>query len=456
MRIAVVVLLAFFAIQTNGQPSSCYTDTHAQDKAMDIRSLKSTVMDTISIHLFVSHDLYMALGSSENEVTQYIRDLVAQVNLIYNLHLITIELADLTIWTELDPYNLSNLHTGLASFSAMHHQTHIGHLAHLLTSTDAYVGGKSFLRGLCDDQKSFGISTVSGELGSIWEYSWDVHILAHEIGHNLGSQHTHDCVWGPNGDIAIDGCSINHGCGDAPIPTNGGTVMSYCQGHPSGIDFSLGLGEEPAVRIKNYIATCLPKNGEACTEAQHILVDGPLFIEDISTGSGASRDDASHAKWYVFVPEVDGTIDIQSCHQGVDTRLNIYTGDCEDLLLIYESDDNCMSGDGFNYASQADGLTVLALQQIFIEWDDRWSQEGFTWIFDFSPDGLGCNDDKAIPAVVESSLAYNSLAPIDYDGHLTSEADVKFSSIETIELTGGFTIEAGALFEVLNEGCSED
>ena len=257
MRTALLILFAIVSIESTCQISTCHTDTDVYPSTTEIHSFKSLADDTIFIHIYTSYDLYVHLGLSPSGITQYIQELVGQVNSIYNLHHITIELADLTIWTEPDPYDLTDLTSGLTSFSSIHHQSHSGDLAHLITSDDRFVGGKAFFRGLCDDNKSFGISTVHGVLSNLWEYSWDTHILAHEIGHNLGSQHTHDCVWGPNNDEAIDGCSNNNGCDSAPIPEDGGTIMSYCQGHPEGIDFRLGLGEQPGSRIKNYIACLL-------------------------------------------------------------------------------------------------------------------------------------------------------------------------------------------------------
>src|SRR5690606_8460773 len=37
-------------------------------------------------------------------------------------------------------------------------------------------------------------------------YSWDVTCSTHEMGHNLGSPHTHNCAWNGN-NTAIDNCA---------------------------------------------------------------------------------------------------------------------------------------------------------------------------------------------------------------------------------------------------------
>src|SRR5678815_583155 len=80
----------------------------------------------------------------------------------------------------------------------------------------------------------------------------------------MGSRHTHACVWNGN-NTAIDGCGPSAGypyegnCNNAPIPGNGGTIMSYCHLVPAGINFSNGFGPQPTnVILNNYnSATCL-------------------------------------------------------------------------------------------------------------------------------------------------------------------------------------------------------
>ena len=58
-------------------------------------------------------------------------------------------------------------------------------------------------------------------------------VVTHEQGHLMGSRHTHACVWNGN-NTAIDGCGPAAGygyegsCSGAPIPSGGGTIMSYC------------------------------------------------------------------------------------------------------------------------------------------------------------------------------------------------------------------------------------
>jgi len=90
-------------------------------------------------------------------------------------------------------------------------------------------------------------------------YSWDVHVVTHEFGHLLGSEHTHACVWNGN-NTAIDGCeSVEGSCTQPPLPpTRTGTIMSYCHQNV-GINFNLGFGPQPGNVIRNRVsnASCL-------------------------------------------------------------------------------------------------------------------------------------------------------------------------------------------------------
>jgi hypothetical protein len=84
-------------------------------------------------------------------------------------------------------------------------------------------GGCAWLSSTCDSVSSGYGYSVSADLNGSFPYpvvsrnsqNWDLIVVAHEIGHNLSAQHTHD--------IGVDGCGNN----DCTLRTQG-TIMSYC------------------------------------------------------------------------------------------------------------------------------------------------------------------------------------------------------------------------------------
>lgn len=107
-----------------------------------------------------------------------------------------------------------------------------------LLTANATSGGASFYKG-------YGYEVVEEPSGVLWNYSTSVcpysrvkytqKCAAHELGHALGSLHTHACNW--NGDhTALDGCwstepvqgpDTVYRCERPSFPEKG-SVMSYC------------------------------------------------------------------------------------------------------------------------------------------------------------------------------------------------------------------------------------
>ncbi len=82
--------------------------------------------------------------------------------------------------------------------------------------------GIAWLNVMCDNGTSYSAITYK-------DPARDLRVVAHEIGHNFGMKHTHDCSWGGPESGAIDRCAPAEG-GNCFTGTEQvvGTIMSYC------------------------------------------------------------------------------------------------------------------------------------------------------------------------------------------------------------------------------------
>jgi len=345
-----------------------------------LKSNQSVEEDTVGIYFEIDYALYTKLNSSNAQCLEYLDELFSHVRGIYSDEGISIKISGVKIWDTPDPYEQQSARHALLSFAASLEGIYDGHLAHLLSGNSSKHGGLAYLSGLCDRNKSYAYSNVYGTVGDIEQYYWDIHVVAHELGHNLGAPHTNDCLWGPNNDIALDGCGqTNTACSIAPFPNEGGTIMSSCHTNPVGVNLQLGLGSEPGALIRSVISSCFPKMGGSCDNPMLIAESQTYTIKNIVSGNGAIQTGAEHSSWFLYTAQNDGLISVGACDGGVDTRLHIYRGNCGNLELESTSDDHCHSADGFLFASFLDSIEVYQGDSIWIEWDDKWSSEGFDW-----------------------------------------------------------------------------
>ena len=128
-------------------------------------------------------------------------------------------------------------------------------LAHLLSGD--YGGGVAYLSAVCEAW-GYGLSGVNGwfpsPLVNRHDGNWDLMVVAHELGHNFGTGHTHDSY-----EPVIDGC----GNGDCSAAL-GGTIMSYCHTCAGGMtNIDLIFGPRVRERILAYLdtRTCVLSSG---------------------------------------------------------------------------------------------------------------------------------------------------------------------------------------------------
>ena len=411
------------------------------------------------IYFECDYDMFLNFGS-DTATSNYVTSLFTEISTIFANDSVPILISEIVIWVNEDPYT-DDVNAITEFANALNADGFNGHLAQLLTNDPGANGGIAFVDELCGNNP-YAYSDINNLHDPYPTYSWDVQVVTHELGHNFGSPHTHDCVWGPTGTTQIDDCgNVAQGgdsCYDSNnpiIPANGGTIMSYCHLNGVGINFANGFGPEPGALIRANHAACICDNA-TCDTANELVQDGSYYTEP-SSGNGASTPNATHADWYYYIPDQDGTISVASCGENVDTRVWIHTGTCENLNYEILSDDDCDMGGGSNYASEINDFAVTAGTKYYIEWDDRWSQGDFEMLFAYSPASQIPNcagDTLMITGTVADSSIHAGIM-------LSAEAIIQgannvFKAGQTIELLPGFEIQAGTELEMEIEQCQDN
>ena len=122
---------------------------------------------------------------------------------------------------------------------------------------------------------------------------------------------------------------------------------------------------------------------DATTCQDAIEISTGTHTVDSLTGNGAIFGGASSAKWYYFIPTMDGVLKVNSCGGGVDTRLFILTG-CTMSDAVIGSDDDCANGNGRNSASTIE-IIVSKDIKYYVYWDNPWSSDGFDFTLALEP-----------------------------------------------------------------------
>ncbi|MBT8232144.1 MAG: hypothetical protein HKO66_13330 [Saprospiraceae bacterium] len=188
----------------------------------------------------------------------------------------------------------------------------------------------------------------------------------------------------------------------------------------------------------------------SCADATVISSAGTYTVDNISCGEDASQSGATHCVWYVFTPPTTGVIDIESCNQGVNTRLWVYSGSCGSLTALDNSDNDCAAGGGLgNVAAAVTDLNVTSGVPIYLEWDDRWSTSGFDFTIGYQgscPPNHMLSGNQTVDATFETDGIITSSQNI-------SASNVTYDSGTSITLEADFTTVLGAVFTAIIDGC---
>jgi hypothetical protein len=263
------------------QPFECGTEnlpavTHNPLPQFAAPSATNAVINTepVDIYFEADNSCYLNNGSNITNTVNWATALFNVVTTLYENDSLYTRMSGIKVWNTPDPYTaLTTTSTVLYAFSSKMNAGFPGDLAQLL-SQRGLGGGIAWLNVLCSSP--YYRCSVSANLSNSFNpfpvYSWNTMVIAHELGHNIASNHTQWCGW-PGG--AIDNCyTTEGGCPQGPAPINGGTVMSYCHLTGYGINLANGFGPLPGAAIRNAVrtSTCIyprisfNKNFESVTE----------------------------------------------------------------------------------------------------------------------------------------------------------------------------------------------
>lgn len=211
----------------------------------ELQSTQSATRLVCNLAVDTDYELYsVKFGGNLINCQNYIATLIATVSVIYERDInTTVQLGYLNVWTtSADPYNASDCSTTLNEVTSYWPANAPYTLPPAsLRTIGCHLSGKAlgcgiaYIDALCSN--SFGYCVCP--IDAAYSYptnttTWDVNVVAHEMGHNFGSWHTHSCKWALSGYIAsgtLDSCYAPEGtCAHYTnhAPPNKGTIMSYC------------------------------------------------------------------------------------------------------------------------------------------------------------------------------------------------------------------------------------
>lgn len=206
----------------------------------------------VEVAFETDYDMYLDHGQNLTKTTEYAEAVVASSSDIYLRDVdAVVTIKKLTVWTVNDPYTGTTSSNLLSQFRTYWRNNNNGisrDIATLLSGVNS-IGGVAYLDGMCGTNLGYSVCGLNNNITyPSTAYVWDTDVTSHELGHNIGSPHTHSCNWAP----AIDSCYAAEGSCFAGTKGRLGTVMSYC--HLTTFGTSLEFHPQVQTLLKSKLA----------------------------------------------------------------------------------------------------------------------------------------------------------------------------------------------------------
>ena len=400
-------------------------------QAVGKKSTARSAAGDIEIYLECDYKTYTDKGSG---TANYATGLFNVVKGIYSDAGVTMVISQLKIWNTPDPYGATSGNSSSAVLNAFEDEVCVydGHIAHLLSTSTYNLGGIANRPSCSNGTYSgsiHGFSNIHTSYSSnLNVYSWSVNVLAHELGHNMSSPHTHACSWNGN-DTQIDDCGNVYAGGagscynsSSPIIPSEGTIMSYCHLNNSvGIDLSIGFHTQVATKIFEF-AGCLTNGGGGCATP----LPSDLTVTTTASSATISCGITSGISYYYWGYREAGTSSYTYSPSATSASSYQFTGlasgDYEATAVLY-----CGSS-GWGGFSCPKPFTVG-------------SSSG------------DCPPSLTLSEVPIPSGTYNAANSIQANGKVMHNGQVTMHSGNNVNLDSGFEVSAGGIVSIDIDGC---
>ena len=396
---------------------SCAVDEGFSNNISSTITNNSSIVNPVCIELAIEVDNYTRnTFSSTLEATNWALAIMAGVSQIYNAEVnAAIVVTYSYIWNVIDPYatyvnQSSNMLSELKSQWITNNGAVNRDLVHLLTKrSNTGTGGVAYLDALCDNSWGYGFSSDL-DIDTTYNfpnpsYTWNLSVITHEIGHNIGSHHTHWCGWMADPFIpfpggVIDNCvDVEGSCSNNPAPQLG-TIMSYCHTTSSGVvldfdDVVVSQALVPGIINSSCLSTC---DYYGCTDSIAFNFNPNSNVDDGSC-----------------VSVIYGCIDTAAANFNL--LANTDDGTCTYCSALYFNI-NHVTCNGYN-----DGNIDLSVQNGIAPYTYFWSNSsGFTAVTEdisnlsggtytvLVTDGIGCSETTDIQVINPNLITINNIS----------------------------------------------